>query len=498
MERQALPVVGIDDMSVYVPQLYLPIATLAQERNIEYVKLNKGLGLESMAVADVGEDAATMMANSVRDLLEKNGLEPQQIGRIYLGTESAIDGAKPTATYALQMLTDYFTPKYGSNAFLNCDVVDMTFACIGAVDAMQNTLDWVRSNPDQIGIVVAADNAKYELASTGEYTQGAGAVAILIKADPRLLRFEERWGVGTKAVYDFYKPLRKVKKTDLIAEALHLANRNHVDVGRLVADLQSNLETKGILDSNEMELSVHKETPVFDGPYSNACYQERIRQALDHYRKVNKSEEQATAWDRLVFHLPYAYQARRMFGEIFWEERADTALEEEVGMAPPKETDFEDATTLIKAQTAFWRAVTKTVAYREFVAQKIAKGEWASSLVGNIYTGSIFLALMSTLEQDAADDELVEGGKLGFFAYGSGSKSKVFTASLQPTWKQVVATFGLRQQLAARQAIDYTTYEQLHRGSLAAPVGKTVGRRFVTSANNEEGVRSYELLLTDS
>ena len=74
MQQQTFSV-GIDDMAAYIPQLYLPIETLARERNIEYAKLNKGLGLTAMAIPDVGEDAATMMANAVRKLIEKNDFD---------------------------------------------------------------------------------------------------------------------------------------------------------------------------------------------------------------------------------------------------------------------------------------------------------------------------------------------------------------------------------------------------------------------------------------
>ena len=78
----------------------------------------------------------------------------------------------------------------------NCDVVDLTFACIGAVDAMHNTLDWVArgsEEQDRIGIVVFADNAKYDLGSSGEYTQGAGGGAILIRHNPRLIEIPDNW-----------------------------------------------------------------------------------------------------------------------------------------------------------------------------------------------------------------------------------------------------------------------------------------------------------------
>jgi hydroxymethylglutaryl-CoA synthase len=497
MIKQVAPSIGIDDMAAYIPQTYLPIATLAEARGIAYAKLNKGLGLTAMAVPDAGEDAATMMANAVRDLLEKNNLSPAAVGRIYLGTESAIDGAKPTASYALQMLQAYFEPQYGPDCFLNCDVVDLTFACIGAVDALQNTLDWIRADHSRIGIVVASDNAKYELGSTGEYTQGAGAVAVLVKANPRILAIGTQWGIGTRAVYDFYKPLRKVKKGDLIAEVLKLADRNHVSLDQLVKQLESGIEVKGVLDSNEKELTFHKDTPVFDGPYSNDCYQARIKEALQNYKKqAGIAEEEAIAcqWERLVFHLPYAYQARRMFGEIFWQElKANgqaATFTSQLGRNEPQRSEWESEAEYDQAKADFWRAITKTDKYQLFVQTKIEAGERASSLVGNMYAASIFLSLMSTLEVALTENSPAIGAQFGFFAYGSGSKSKVFVGQLQEGWRETVANFGLFEQLDNRKAINYATYEQLHRQALTTPTLPNK-QRFYQQTIDEQGVRTY-------
>ncbi|HNM25541.1 MAG TPA: hydroxymethylglutaryl-CoA synthase, partial [Saprospiraceae bacterium] len=239
MAKRILPV-GIDDLSLYVPGIYLDIKALADARQIPYEKLSHGLGLHRMALPDANEDAATMAAEAVTELLERNGIDPRQIGRLYLGTESALDGAKPTATYTLGMLQQRFSGQYGPDCFRHCDVLDMTFACIGAVDALFSTLDWVAADPhNNIGIVVASDIAKYELGSSGEYTQGAGAVAMLVKANPRLLAVRRAVGVATEHVHDFYKP-RREKFT---------------------------------------------ETPVFDGQYSNQCYQNRMSEALADFRR---------------------------------------------------------------------------------------------------------------------------------------------------------------------------------------------------------------------
>ncbi len=486
--------IGIDDMSVYIPGLFLPIEALAKARNIAYPKLNKGLGLTAMSIPDVGEDTATMLANAVKNLIEKNDINPNDIGRIYLGTESALDGAKPTASYALELLNNYFEPVYGSDCFLHCDVLDTTFACIGAVDTLQNTLDWIRANPRRIGIVVASDNAKYELGSTGEYTQGAGAIAMLIKSNPRLLSIEAEWGVSTRPVYDFYKPVRKISKKDLITEVLKLANQDQIDVDQIVKKLDNNSESTGVLASSDQVISLYKETPIFDGPYSNACYQERIKEALVNFKQYQEKNYKAIDWDRLIFHLPYAYQARRMFGEVFWRETQQTdqkeILEEQLELDFPQKENFDDEKIHQKALTRFWRAVTKTNIYQVFIQQKIEKGERASSQVGNMYAASIFLSLMSTLEVDAQADDLKTGDKFGFFAYGSGSKSKVFVGELQKDWKSIALHFGLKKQLENRVKIDYELYEKRHRGALNQPIAPDE-KVFYLQSIDEQGVRTY-------
>ncbi len=501
-ENQQTPKVGIDDMAAYLPQLYLPIKTLAEARELEYVKLNKGLGLEAMSIPDVAEDAASMAANAVVQLIDQNNLDPRQIGRLYLGTESGLDGSKPLATYVTDMLTDYYASRYGADCFLNCDVVDLTFACIGAVDALQNTADWVRLNPDRTGIVVGSDFAKYDLGSGGEYTQGAGATALLIRQSPRLLALGDAWGTATRGVHDFFKPQRPFDKVELIKEVLDLAGIQNVEPEKMLEALNGAFEEKGVLDSNDEQLFLHKDTPVFDGPYSNDCYRERIGEALAHFAKnrgTANTESFIDDWARLIFHLPYAYQARRMFSEIFMQEarkRGDwAAIAENIQEELPRPEAFDDERAYHKAYGKYLRAVSKTPEYRQFVEEKIEKGERVSSLVGNLYTSSIFLSLMSSLEGDFASGRELRGQPIGFFAYGSGSKSKVFEGAVQPQWREIVSRFHLHDTLEQRQAIDYDTYEQLHRGRLTEPVAKQYrGFRLAKVRGAEEplpGARVY-------
>jgi len=506
--------VGIDDLAIHVPRLYLDMRDFAALREADYDKLNKGLGLSAMAIPDVHEDTATMGAMAVMRLIDRNGLDPRKIGRLYLGTESALDGAKPTATYIVDMLTQRYGDRFGQDCFQNCDVVDMTFACIGAVDALHTTLDWcARSTVDdeRMGIVVYADNAKYELGSPGEYTQGAGGGALLIRRNPRLLVIPDCWGISTSPAHDFFKPRREVSVRAMMGDVLDLAREAGATLkegilDRMVRHLpKSALRRLGIFAHGEDTISIHRDEPVFDGQYSNRCYQDAVRDAfVDFQRRAERSgrythdadERFTEQWGRIIMHLPYAFQAKRMFPAVFHRDRAGTAMwpavEAIVGPAPER-ADTMDEDAWNATMDAYRRAISKTEAYTSFHRERIEKGQRASSLIGNQYTGSIFLALMSTFESDLEDNTDLDGTRFGLCGYGSGAKAKVFEGVVDPRWREVVSRWNLFERLAGRVAIDAAVYEELHKGvrerSVVPPTDEFV--RSEEAEDDLEGARRY-------
>lgn len=410
---------GIEAASYYVPSLYLEIKDLAEKRGIDPAKLEKGLGLHKMGFPDAHEDAATFAAEALLKLIIDYTINPKDISRIYLGTESALDAAKPTASYAMLMVEKALEKEFGERCFKNCDVVDMTFACIGAVDALHNSLDFVRANPDKKAVVIASDYAKYELASSGEYTQGGGAVALLVSANPDLLEIENQWGVATESVFDFFKPRR------------HYQKENLVNAPETFPD----------------KIEVFTDEPVFDGQYSNQCYQDRIREAYDHYKEITGRNQPYKDWKYLIFHLPYAFHGKRVFTELY-------SLENGLAYGTPEEQ----------------KAVAKSEDYLQFISEKIEKSQRASSEIGNMYTASIFMALLSALQVSYDDNEDLTGSEIGFLGYGSGSKSKVFAGKISGNWKSVVSKWNVFENLNNRTSIDFETYEKLHRKQLAQSV----------------------------
>ncbi|WP_026110114.1 hydroxymethylglutaryl-CoA synthase family protein [Flavobacterium sp. WG21] len=414
---------GIDAISFDVANIHLPIKTLATARNIEPEKLEKGLGLIKMTLPDVHQDPVVFGANALTKLILDHNINLNEISRIYVGTESSIDSSKPISSFLISLMEQ----KFGEDTLAECDVVDFTFACIGGVDALQNCIDFVKLNPAKKAIVVTTDFAKYDLNSTGEYTQGAGAVAMLVTSNPRIIAFDENWATSTKGVFDFFKPYRTLSKEEITK------NTNN--------DLW--------FDNLEAEIEIHKDQPVFDGQYSNQCYMDRTRNAYFSFKKLkNTTETLYNSWNSIIMHLPYSFQGRRMLSEIYALDNAEKIISENI-----ESTEYQ-----LKI-----KEVAKSEEYRNFVTEKLQPAELASSLIGNLYTGSIFMGLLSTLAHYYDTNKEIAGTQFGFLAYGSGSKSKVFEGTIQPEWKAALETVKLFENLKESVEIDFNTYEGLHK-----------------------------------
>jgi len=474
--------VGIDSLSYYVPSLYVDIEELAQKRNIPSEKLVYGLGLKKMATPDFDEDAASIAANSLFKLISENNINPIEIGRVYLGTESGIDSSKPTSSYVVEILEEVFADKYGDRCFKNCDIVDLTFACAGAVDALQNCCDWVRNGDNRKAVVIASDIAKYELNSTGEYTQGAGSVSMLICEDPSIISFNGSWGVSTKGIGDFFKPRRQYKKSNILIEAAKILNK---DISQDEADeLLEKSQSKFWSDSNDI-IEVYKEEPVFEGQFSNESYKARVYEAIEDFNSQNKRNI-LKEWESVIFHLPYAYHGRRMITDkwIEWMEiNGDSELiYSEVGK-PVSNLDKD------------WiKKVSKSNVYKNFVEQKIAPGEKASSEIGNMYTASIFMSFISSLNEAISDGKDLNNKKIGFISYGSGSKAKIFEGTIQNKWINQIKKIKLFQNLDSRKKISIDIYEKLHRRKISSNINNNQGiikLKRIDNGEFTEGLRNY-------
>lgn len=185
---------GIDAISFYSSRYFLDLKTLAEARGQDFNKYYVGLGQERMAIPPPDEDIVTMAANAALPLIE--GQDMSGLELLLFATESGIDQSKAGGIFVHGLLD---LPK-------RCRVVELKEACYGATAGLQMALAMVQRNPGTKALVIGTDIARYELGSPGEPTQGCGAVAMMITANPRLMAIDPEAGLFTDDVMDFWRP----------------------------------------------------------------------------------------------------------------------------------------------------------------------------------------------------------------------------------------------------------------------------------------------------
>ena len=185
---------GIDQISFYTSQYFLDLKTLAAARGADPEKFYTGIGQEKMGIPPPDEDIVTMAASAAFRLKEQGALEG--VETLLFATESGIDQSKAAGMFVHGLL--------GLPA--RCRVVELKQACYSATAALRMAMGLVAMKPQSKVLVIASDVARYELGSPGESTQGCGAVAFTVSADPRLLAIDPEAGFYADDVMDFWRP----------------------------------------------------------------------------------------------------------------------------------------------------------------------------------------------------------------------------------------------------------------------------------------------------
>ena len=439
---------GIDDISIYIPRLYLDAGDFAKARGLDPEKLERGLGIGQMAIVDTNQDPACLASNACLKVMQKNKLTPDKIGRLYVATESSFDESKAMNSYVIGMLEQV----YGKDTFGHCGGIECKFACVSGSYALYDNTNWIRAGEaeDKYAIVVVSDIAKYDLGSSGEVTQGAGAIAMLLNDKPRLLSFDPKvTSTSIKNEYDFYRPFGK-------------------------------------------------ETPIVHGQYSNLLYLIQVKNALIDYKrrvketgliKLKEGETILDHVDYLNMHLPYSNMGKKALAYLVRHEwRALPRWEkiiEEIGMEEPIPKDprgtiesvLEDAEFMTKDHQ-FTKLFTNTENYVELYESKLASSLIASKMIGNLYTASLYLGFRSSLEFEYQKGVELKGKRVGFCSYGSGASAMIFSGVIQPEYDQVVKDMNLEAEIGPRTKLSLDEYEELHEN-------KRTYEENIRSANKE-------------
>ena len=147
-----------------------------------------------MAIPPPDEDIVTMAASAARPILDKAGREGIEL--LIFATESGVDHSKAAAMFLHGLL----------KLPTRCRAVELKQACYGATAGLQFAASMVTGQPGMKALIVGSDIARYDLRSPGEPTQGAGAVAMLVTVNPRVLALDPETGLYAEDVMDFWRP----------------------------------------------------------------------------------------------------------------------------------------------------------------------------------------------------------------------------------------------------------------------------------------------------
>ena len=187
--------IGIDKIGFATSNLYVDMTELAEARNVDPNKYLIGIGQSKMAVIPPSQDVVTLAASAASKILTAD--DKDQVELVLFATESGVDNSKSAAAYLSELL--------GLKA--NIRAIELKQACYGATAGLQLAKGHIALNPQSKVLVIGADIARYGLNTPGEPTQGGGAVALLVTANPRILTLEEDASYLTKDIMDFWRPL---------------------------------------------------------------------------------------------------------------------------------------------------------------------------------------------------------------------------------------------------------------------------------------------------
>lgn len=345
--------IGIDKIGFYSPSYIIDMKDLANARGIDPNKFTLGLGQDFMAIAPITQDTITLAANAAYTIL--NNEDRDAIDLVILATESGIDYSKAGATTIHRLLE--INP--------SARAIEIKQACYGATAGIQLAKNHIAMNPSKKALVIASDISRYGLKSAGEPTQGAGAVAILIAEEPKLIKLDNETSYHTEDIHDFYRPM-------------------------------------------------YSDVAIVDGKYSNEQYQHFFDTTLNNY--LEKTERSLNDFSALCFHIPYT----------------------KIGL---------------KAL----RSVTED----KLLLDTYAKSTFYNRMVGNIYTGSLYLNILSLLHKG----ELEAGSRIGLFSYGSGAVAEFFSGTLQEGYENHLQE-NLDKTLSDRKLLSIKEYEAMYNQSL--------------------------------
>ncbi len=185
---------GIVGYGAHVPSYRIKVEEIAKVWGDDPESISKGLVVNEKSVPGPDEDTVTIAVEAARRALKRAEIDPQDIGTIYVGSESHPYAVKPTATIVADAI----------RAAPNLTAADLEFACKAGTAGIQAAMGLVKSGIIKYGLAIGADTSQGAPGDALEYTASAGGAAFIIGEDNTIADIEETCSFTTDTP-DFYR-----------------------------------------------------------------------------------------------------------------------------------------------------------------------------------------------------------------------------------------------------------------------------------------------------
>jgi hydroxymethylglutaryl-CoA synthase len=161
---------GIVSYGAYVPRYRITPSEIGRVWGADGEGMGASLNVYRKSVPAPDEDTITISTEALRVALVRGAIDPQEIGAIYVGSESHPYAVKPTATVVAQAV--------GATPYLTA--ADFEFACKAGTAAIQTCLGLVGSGMIRYGVAIGSDTSQGAPGDALEYSASAGGAAFVI------------------------------------------------------------------------------------------------------------------------------------------------------------------------------------------------------------------------------------------------------------------------------------------------------------------------------
>lgn len=186
--------IGIVSYGANIPRLRIKTEDIASVWGKDGKTISKGLGINEKSVPSVDQDTATISVEATRAALKRCSINPQDIGAIYIGSESHPYAVKPTGTIVGEAI----------GATPDLMVADYEFACKAGTAAIQSCTALVKAGMIKYGLAVGADTSQAAPGDALEYSASAGGAAFIIGKDNIIANINHTYSFTTDTP-DFWR-----------------------------------------------------------------------------------------------------------------------------------------------------------------------------------------------------------------------------------------------------------------------------------------------------